>query len=844
MTSERMSRPGKESDEAAQAPGEETNSNDTPWGYPSSSREDCNISPIRQYLKAIYGEHSGSAILAYGTNSHVNDKGKYRHGFWREVPFQWPEDAGDMEEGIRCAAQFGDVYVCTVLMSGHSRSPDDAVHLSVLHADVDSGGLDMEKVRLLGGFVVGSGSEGNGHVYVPLSRDVTPGEYEALERGLVRFLGADNKIAANDVLRPPGTLNHKPVVMNGGGGQPAEVQWVLPPNGTRMAPETVAELLGVSLTEPSRAEKPKRAKSRPAADARSEAVTDLDREVVTDLDQYPAVVEALRRDTGDRSKDTMRVVAACREAGLNLAQARWVVERRPDLVERLDGRADDDVARCWERCAPPSEIRLEDAYIGEFIADQHLAGTYVCASGYGWKKFDGRRWKSVSREVVAEDIRQWLIKFLQREAHARANHARLQQISRMLSASKIRAISYIVELRLTTDDQFDKHPHLLNVANGVVDLRTGVLGPHDPALMLTTLCPTNYLPDAKHPDWDHALEAVPDDAVDWMQVRFGQGITGHPPPDDKLLILNGGGANGKSCLIDGVRCCLGSDYVVVMPDRVLLARPGDHPTEMMSLRGARLALMEELPEGGHLNAKRVKDILGVGKITARYCGKDSVWWTPTHTPVVTSNYMPRVDESDTGTWRRLLMLTFPYTYLPPGTPPKAPYDREGDPGLRERLRQGGEGRHEAVLAWLVEGAVRCYQDGQRMPDDPQSVQQATQRWRGNADLLLRYIRDRLVFDTEAQVMATELFEDFRQWLSASGHTPWSDQTFSARFSQHGEVLGNQVDHKRARQSDKIRLSRPPRERELFPVVAEPPAQFKAWVGVRFKTATDDGADQP
>ena len=541
----------------------------------------------------------------------------------------------------------------------------------------------------------------------------------------------------------------------------------------------------------------------------------------------------------------MRVVGACRDAGLTLEQTRGVVARRSDLAGRLDERADDDVARCWERAEPQGETRLEDAYIGELIADQHLSGNYLHASGYGWMKFDGRRWKIVPREVLAEAVRLWLIEFHRREAQAGADHRRLGQISTMLSAAKIKAISYIVELRLTTDRQFDQHPHLLNVGNGVVDMRTGVLGPHDPELMLTKLCLTNYIPDATHPDWDQALRAIPDDAAGWAQVRFGQGITGHPPPDDRLLILKGGGANGKSCLIDAIRCGVGSEYAVVMPDRVLLARQGDHPTELMTLRGARLAVMEELPEVGHLNVKRVKDLLGTGEITARYCGKDSVWWTPTHTPVVTTNYLPRVDESDNGTWRRLVMLDFPYTYRSPGIPLSTPLDREGDPGLRERLREGGDGRHEAVLAWLIDGAVRWYQGQRRMPDDPESVQQTTQKWRANSDLLLRYIRERLVFDAETQVVATELFEDFRQWASASGHTAWSDQTFSSRFAQHGEVLSNQVEHKRVRQSPKVQLSRPPKGRGLTSLQAwaPPPTQFKAWVGVRFKTEADDDPDQ-
>ena len=42
--------------------------------------------------------------------------------------------------------------------------------------------------------------------------------------------------------------------------------------------------------------------------------------------------------------------------------------------------------------AHDSEPRLEDAYIGEWIARSHLKGKFLHASGFGWLKFDGRRW--------------------------------------------------------------------------------------------------------------------------------------------------------------------------------------------------------------------------------------------------------------------------------------------------------------------------------------------------------------------------------------------------------------------------------------------------------------------
>jgi putative DNA primase/helicase len=116
-------------------------------------------------------------------------------------------------------------------------------------------------------------------------------------------------------------------------------------------------------------------------------------------------------------------------------------------------------------------------------------------------------------------------------------------------------------------------------------------------------------------------------------------------------------------------------------------------------------------------------------------------------------------------------------------------------------------------------------------------------WRRNSDVLLRYADERLVFDPQAQVVATELFEDFNDWLQVNGHRPWSDQSFSARFAQHGEAIANEVAKKRSRRSATVRLSRRPcRVLGVTPGSAVP-KQFTAWVGIRFQTPEDmDDAD--
>ena len=375
--------------------------------------------------------------------------------------------------------------------------------------------------------------------------------------------------------------------------------------------------------------------------------------------------------------------------------------------------------------------------------------------------------------------------------------------------------------------------------NCVIDLRDGSTQPHHPELLFTRATRTHYDPDAAHDDWDKALTAVEKEVADWLQLRLGQGLTGFPPTDDVLVVLRGSGENGKTTIVDGVRGGVGADYAVPLSDRVLLVRPGDHPTELMTLRDARLAIVEEFPELGHLSVKQLKTLMGTEYITARHCGMDNVRWRATHTPFVTTNYMPRVDESDHGTWRRLAMVEFPYRYRKAHEAIERDNDVRGDDGLRMRIRNGREGQHKAVLAWLVEGAVRWYGNGQVMPEPPEVVRKATAAWRETADVLLRYVGERLVFDAESHVMGKELYEDFSGWLKDSGHHVWTDQNFSARLGQHSLVADRGVRRQNRVHSSRKGLSR--RSLQLFEGTSngQVPRQYAAWLGLRFRTKADD-----
>ena len=147
--------------------------------------------------------------------------GKLDHRVWSEkdaerLVFSYPADTDAIIATILDYSAAGaDAYVCTSLMrSATSREKGDQACLWSLHADVDDE-IDLDEVRALGGCAVSSGTPGHLHVYVPLAHEVSLAEWEVLEDDLIERLGADDKKAPNDLLRPPGTWNYKPTIDNG-----------------------------------------------------------------------------------------------------------------------------------------------------------------------------------------------------------------------------------------------------------------------------------------------------------------------------------------------------------------------------------------------------------------------------------------------------------------------------------------------------------------------------------------------------------------------------------------------------------------------------------------------------
>lgn len=445
--------------------------------------------------------------------------------------------------------------------------------------------------------------------------------------------------------------------------------------------------------------------------------------------------------------------------------------------------------------AGEKDAAFTDAFLVEELAEA-LAGRFCWAAGLGWLRWSGKIWREVSDVEPLESVRVWASEQFdkvlaeQRSEPSRNLSGQIAGWRAILGKSRLTALRDLARGLLQCDAaEFDGDPDLLTCWNGTVHLPTGKLLPFDPEHRITKSADAAYRPDAVHPSWTAALRAIPDDMHEWYRDRLGQALTGYPTPDHMLVIAHGSGSNGKSTIVNTVRRTLG-DYGVLISDRVLMASPDAHPTELMDLRGARYAVMEETPEARHLNVQRLKTTLGSEEIKARRIRQDPVAFLASHSLFINTNYRPVVTETDWGTWRRLSLMPFPFTFLKSGRTPSTPWERVGDPSLA--YSSNDPDARAAALAWMVEGARAWYARGRMMLPSPERVEKETREWRSETDLILGFSDERLRFRPEAFTQTRDMLAAFNEWAGERGHRPWNDRTFATRFGDHDTVRGHRV----------------------------------------------------
>lgn len=419
-----------------------------------------------------------------------------------------------------------------------------------------------------------------------------------------------------------------------------------------------------------------------------------------------------------------------------------------------------------------------------------------------WLTWDGKRWRPsdcgeqmIAAKGVVGELYAEAASLTQRAGGALNSDGSTSEASAKLGgrasavldharrSSKAGAIEAMLKLAQSEDPiaarpgDFDRDPYVFNVANGTLDLRTLVLGPHRQEDMITKIAPVAYDPAAAAPRWETFIERVlPDPELRaWVQRFLGYALTGNVS-EQAIAFCYGSGANGKSVLLDTVASIMGSYAITAAPD-LLLARQGEaHPTQEADLDGARLVLCSEIDEGRAWNESLIKRITGDRTIRARRMGKDFYEFRATHKLIVAANTRPRVRGADNGIWRRMNLIPFGVT-IPPEERIK-----DLDQALIAEEAAG-------ILAWLVRGFTAWQSSGLGTST---AIVEATSEYRASQDTVGLWIAEECVLVPSAFVPMGRLYGSYTAWCSETGHTPFSRDALRARLLERPGITARRT----------------------------------------------------
>ena len=115
----------------------------------------------------------------------------------------------------------------------------------------------------------------------------------------------------------------------------------------------------------------------------------------------------------------------------------------------------------------------------------------------------------------------------EKKKNAMINNAKNLLSQRALTASlKLAANNPLVSIRKT---DFDANPWLLNVRNGIVDLKTGNLNRHNPLDLTSRMAPVKYTEETECPEYMKMMRQVygdDDELIEFVEQSWGYALTG------------------------------------------------------------------------------------------------------------------------------------------------------------------------------------------------------------------------------------------------------------------------------------------------------------------------------
>lgn len=293
---------------------------------------------------------------------------------------------------------------------------------------------------------------------------------------------------------------------------------------------------------------------------------------------------------------------------------------------------------------------------------------------------------------------------------------------------------------------------VVNVKNGLLDLRTGELKPHSPSFLSEVQLPVIYNPKAKCDEWEKFVKSTfPEDAHELAWEIAGWLIV----PDNRLkkaVMCLGEGNNGKSVYLAGLTALLGEENV----STISLQSLESDRFSRVNIVGKLANICADLPASDLVSSSTFKQITGGDRISVerKFCNQFS--YLPYVRFIFSANRPPKTPDSSEAFFSRWLPIRFPYEFS----------DELGniDKSIKEKLTTPEE------LSGLLNKAMYAWRDLQDRGDFniSASIKEAADEFRATTDPFTVWLKSETVEHPTAWVRKVDLYNKYKTDANTNG----------------------------------------------------------------------------
>ena len=432
------------------------------------------------------------------------------------------------------------------------------------------------------------------------------------------------------------------------------------------------------------------------------------------------------------------------------------------------------------------------AYFGDLFKYNVTDKVFMYWTGKTWIKDVTeihRAYANKFIEILKEEEQQIREEILQLQREGKPDEAKIKEkildacmknTSRV--ANKAGKDAMISEFKVLYDipmesEEFNKDDFLLNTDSGVVDLRTGSIGPFNKELLLSKN--TNIKVSYEEPKvWIKFLKSIfkrddpneTEEIVNSIQTCIGYSLTGSTR-EQVMFLLYGAGSNGKTTLMEQISNIMG-DYGDTIASDVLMQQMTANNSATYSiakLHTTRFVQTSETDDGGKLAEAKIKSLTGSEGISAAFKYGHEFTFRPKFKIWMCTNNKPIIRGTDLGIWRRIFNFPFINTFD----------GKQKDKSLPEKLKA----ESPQILGWAIKGFLK-YQELNDLIR-PKCLEDDKQEYKNQMDVVAQFLLKECVRREELKTDCKVLYQAYKDWSKDNTEFMMKESRFSEELQKKG-----------------------------------------------------------